>query len=251
MIRCLAIDDEPLALQQLVTYIEKIPFLELAAQCQSALEARKYLEQETVDAIFCDINMPDLNGMDFVKSLQYPPMVVFTTAYSEYAVEGFKVNAVDYLLKPFGLQDFQRAANRIKERMEPSANGQQPTANGQDGTLFVKTEYRIVKITIADIRYIEGMSEYLKIYIEGESKPIITLLSMKKMEERLRVGDRRSGMRLPDYFMRIHRSYIVNLNKIQEVNKNRIIMDADTYLPIGDLYKEAFQRYLDTKFLGK
>ena len=240
MIRCLAIDDEPLALQQLVTYIGKIPFLELAAQCQSALEARKYLEQETVDAIFCDINMPDLNGMDFVKSLQYPPMVVFTTAYSEYAVEGFKVNAVDYLLKPFGLQDFQRAANRIKERLEPSANGQQTTANSQDDTLFVKTEYRIVKVTIADIRYIEGMSEYLKIYIEGESKPIITLLSMKKMEERL-----------PDYFMRIHRSYIVNLNKIQEVNKNRIIMDADTYLPIGDLYKEAFQRYLDTKFLGK
>ncbi|MBP5409435.1 MAG: response regulator transcription factor [Prevotella sp.] len=240
MIRCLAIDDEPLALQQLVTYIGKIPFLELAAQCQSALEARKFLEQETVDAIFCDINMPDLNGMDFVKSLQYPPMVVFTTAYSEYAVEGFKVNAVDYLLKPFGLQDFQRAANRIKERMEPSANGQQPTANSQDGTLFVKTEYRIVKVTIADIRYIEAMSEYLKIYVEGEPKPIITLLSMKKMEERL-----------PDTFMRIHRSYIVNLNKIQEVNKNRIIMDADTYLPIGDMYKEAFQNYLDTRFLGK
>ena len=240
MIRCLAIDDEPLALQQLVTYIGKIPFLELAAQCQSALEARKFLEQETVDAIFCDINMPDLNGMDFVKSLQYPPMVVFTTAYSEYAVEGFKVNAVDYLFKPFGLQDFQRAANRIKERMEPSANGQQPTANSQDGTLFVKTEYRIVKVTIADIRYIEAMSEYLKIYVEGEPKPIITLLSMKKMEERL-----------PDTFMRIHRSYIVNLNKIQEVNKNRIIMDADTYLPIGDMYKEAFQNYLDTRFLGK
>lgn len=178
--------------------------------------------------------MPDLNGMDFVKSLQYPPMIVFTTAYSEYAVEGFKVNAVDYLLKPFGLQDFQRAANRIKERLEPSV------ANNQDdGTIFVKTDYRIVKVTVADIRYIEGMSEYLKIHIEGE-KPIITLLSMKKMEERL-----------PDTFMRIHRSYIVNLDKIQEVNKNRIIMDADTYLPIGDLYKEAFQRYLDTKFLGK
>lgn len=178
--------------------------------------------------------MPDLNGMDFVKSLQYPPMIVFTTAYSEYAVEGFKVNAVDYLLKPFGLQDFQRAANRIKERLEPSV------ANNQDdGTIFVKTDYRIVKVTVADIRYIEGMSEYLKIHIEGE-KPIITLLSMKKMEERL-----------PDTFMRIHRSYIVNLDKIQEVNKNRIIMDADTYLPIGDLYKETFQRYLDTKFLGK
>ena len=128
MIRCLAIDDEPLALQQLTTYIQKIPFLELAAQCQSALEARKFLEQDTVDAIFCDINMPDLNGMDFIKSLQAPPLIVFTTAYSEYAVEGFKVNAVDYLLKPFGLDDFRRAANRIKERQESvSTNIQHPT----------------------------------------------------------------------------------------------------------------------------
>ena len=112
MIRCLAIDDEPLALQQLVAYINKVSFLELAAQCQSAVEARRFLEHDTVDAIFCDINMPDLNGMDFVKSLASPPLVVFTTAYSEYAVEGFRVNAVDYLLKPFGLQEFQRAANR-------------------------------------------------------------------------------------------------------------------------------------------
>lgn len=239
MIRCLAIDDEPLALQQLAAYIGKVPFLELAAQCQSALEARKFLEQDTVDAIFCDINMPDLNGMDFVKSLQAAPMVVFTTAYAEYAVEGFKVNAVDYLLKPFGLQDFQRAANRIKERLDATTPLPQQ-GRGESDTIFVKTEYRIVKVTIADIRYIEAMSEYLKIYLEGEPKPIITLLSMKKMEERL-----------PDHFMRIHRSYIVNLLKIQEVNKNRVIMDADTYLPIGDMYKDAFQSYLDAKFLGK
>jgi len=109
----------------------------------------------------------------------------------------------------------------------------------------------MVKINIADIRYVEGMSEYLKIYLEGEAKPIVTLLSMKKMEERLRVGDQTSGMRQPENFMRIHRSYIVNLHKIQEVNKNRIIMDADTYLPIGDMYKEAFQQYLDSNFLGK
>ena len=224
MIRCLAIDDEPLALQQLVAYISKVPFLELAAQCQSALEARKFLENDTVDAIFCDINMPDLNGMDFVKSLAVPPLVVFTTAYSEYAVEGFRVNAVDYLLKPFGLQDFQR---------HPS-----PLTSTDD--LFLKTDYRIVKVSIPDIRYIEAMSEYLKVWIEGEAKPIVTLLSMKKMEERL-----------PDYFMRIHRSYIINLNKIQEVNKNRVIMDADTYLPVGDLYKDTFQAYLDTKFLGR
>ena len=240
MIRCLAIDDEPLALQQLVTYISKVPFLELAAQCQSALEARTFLESNSADAIFCDVNMPDLNGMDFVKSLTAPPLVVFTTAYSEYAVEGFKVNAVDYLLKPFGLQDFQRAANRLRERLEGSPSTKQLVVSESDDILFLKTDYRIVKVSIPDIRYVEGMSEYLKVWIEGESKPIITLLSMKKMEERL-----------PDYFMRIHRSYIINLNKIQEVNKNRVIMDTATYLPIGDLYKDTFQAYLNTKYLGK
>lgn len=236
MIRCLAIDDEPLALQQIAAYINKVPFLELAAQCHSALEARQFLSDERVDAIFCDINMPDLNGMDFVKSLTAPPLVVFTTAYSEYAIEGFKVNAVDYLLKPFGMQEFMRAANRLQERLSIPASAPAET----DDTLFLKTDYRIVKVNIPDIRYVEAMSEYLKVWIEGEAKPIITLLSMKKMEERL-----------PDNFMRVHRSYIINLDKIQEVNKNRVIMDTDTYLPIGDLYKEAFQAYLDKKFLGK
>ncbi len=248
MIRVLAIDDEPLALQQIVAYIKKVPFLELAAQCQSALEARKFLENDTVDAIFCDINMPDLNGMDFVKSLTVPPLVVFTTAYSEYAVEGFRVNAVDYLLKPFGLQDFQRAANRLRDRLNAAAPDGARVVGGSaaadaptpSDVLFLKTDYRIVKVNISDIRYIEGMSEYLKVWLDTDAKPIITLLSMKKMEERL-----------PANFMRIHRSYIINLNKIEEVNKNRVILDKDTYLPIGDLYKEAFQRYLDTKFLGK
>ena len=244
MIRCLAIDDEPLALQQIAAYIGKVPFLQLVAQCQSALEAKDFLEHDTVDAIFCDINMPDLNGMDFVKSLVVQPLIVFTTAYSEYAVEGFKVNAVDYLLKPFGLQDFQRAANRLRERLSPTlpTTPTQPTppTNPSDDTLFLKTEYRIVKVSIPNIRYVEAMSEYLKVYLESEAKPIITLLSMKKMEEHL-----------PNYFMRIHRSYIINLTKIQEVNKNRVIMDSDTYLPIGDMYKETFQAYLDTKFLGK
>ena len=246
MIRCIAIDDEPLALQQLAAYIKKTPFLELVAQCQSALEARQFLEHDIVDAIFCDINMPDLNGMDFVKSLQVPPLIVFTTAYSEYAVEGFKVNAVDYLLKPFGMQDFQRAANRLRERAQEvsgfrfQVSGSRIQGTENADTIFVKTDYRVVKVTISEIRYIEGMSEYLKIFIEGEAKPIVTLLSMKKMEEKL-----------TENFMRIHRSYIVNLTKIQEINKNRIIMDTETFLPIGDMYKEAFQKYIDTKFLGK
>jgi DNA-binding LytR/AlgR family response regulator len=239
-IRCLAIDDEPLALQQLVAYIKKVPFLELQAQCQSAVEARAFLEKDTVDAIFCDINMPDLNGMDFIKSLAVPPLVIFTTAYSEYAVEGFRVNAVDYLLKPFGLQEFQRAANRLRERLEGQKEGKEGKEVTEGSDIFLKTDYRIVKVSIPDIRYIEAMSEYLKVWIEGMPKPIITLLSMKKMEERL-----------PDGFMRIHRSYIINLSKIQEVNKNRVIMDAQTYLPIGDMYKETFQAYLETKFLGK
>lgn len=245
-IKVLAIDDEPLALQQLVAYIKKVPFLELAAQCQSALEARAYLEKDNVDAIFCDINMPDLNGMDFVKSLAAPPLIVFTTAYSEYAVEGFRVNAVDYLLKPFGLQDFQRAANKLLNTLShqvplPQSLETASTVNANDSDyVFIKTDYRVIKLNIADIRYIEAMSEYLKIWRDGESKPIITLLSMKKMEERL-----------PDYFMRIHRSYIINLQKISEVNKNRIILDENTSLPIGDLYKETFQSFLDSKYLTK
>ena len=239
MIKCLAIDDEPLALEQLANYIKKIPFLELVARCQSALDAREIMECEVIDAIFCDINMPDLNGMDFVKSLAVPPMVVFTTAYSEYAVEGFKVDAVDYLLKPFGLADFQRAANKVKVRYDLMNTAVVSTVD-EDNAIFLKTEYKVVRLSISDIRYVEGMSEYLKIHVEGQPKPLIVLLSMKKMEERL-----------PNSFMRIHRSYIINLKKIQEVNKNRVIMDRDTWLPIGDNYKEQFQDYINTKFLGK
>ena len=255
----MAIDDEPLALQQIAAYIDKVPYLELAAQCQSAVEARQFLENDTVDAIFCDINMPDLNGMDFVKSLTAPPLIVFTTAYAEYAVEGFKVAAVDYLLKPFGLQDFQRAANRLRERLESATSSANNTtaspattaassasatvvsgSAADNDALFLKTEYRIVKVSISDIRYVEAMSEYLKVHLKSQPKPIVTLLSMKKMEERL-----------PANFMRIHRSYIINLDAIQEVNKNRVIMDAETYIPVGDNYKETFQHYLDAKFLGK
>lgn len=239
MIRCLAIDDEPLALQQLTAYIKKIQFLELVDSCQSAHDALTVMNQEVIDAIFVDINMPDLNGMDFVKSLPVPPLVVFTTAYSEYAVEGFKVDAVDYLLKPFGLTDFQRAANKVKARYD-----QQNTAviaQDEEDTLFLKTDYKVIRIDVKDIRYVQSMSEYLKIFLEGRAKPVIVLLSMKKMEERLPENQ----------FMRIHRGYIINLKKIQEVNKNRVIMDEETYLPIGDNYKEAFNSYLESKFLGK
>ena len=244
MIRCLAIDDEPLALRQLAAYIQKIPFLQLVKACESALEARQIMEEEMIDAIFVDINMPDLNGMDFVKSLAAPPLVVFTTAYSEYAIDGFKVDAVDYLLKPFGLDDMKRAANKVKTRydlLNAAPTNTVTTPIDDDNTIFLKTEHRMVRVDIDKIRYIEGMSEYLRIYLEGVQRPLIVLLSMKKMEERLPSAS----------FMRVHRSYIINLRKIQEVNKSRVIMDADTYLPLGDNYTEAFNDYLSTKFLGK
>ena len=242
MIKVLAIDDEPLALRQLTTYIQKVPFLQLAGECQNALQAQDIMEHEIIDAIFCDINMPDLSGMDFVRQLAVPPLIVFTTAYSEYAIEGYKVNAVDYLLKPFGMNDFLRAAMKVQEQynLRHQDTSQQSNPVQDDGTIFVKTDYRVVRIAIADIRYIEGMSEYLKIHLEGQ-KPVITLLSMKKIEEYLP----------STLFMRIHRSYIVNLQKIQEVNKNRVILDAETNLPIGELYKDTFNNYLSQKYLGK
>lgn len=245
MIRTLVIDDEPLALQQLAAYVAQVPFLELAAQCLSAVEARDIIGRERIDAIFIDINMPDMNGMDFVKSLQAPPIVVFTTAYSEYAVDGYRVDAVDYLLKPFGLDDFRRAALRVKKRYDmenavaalPAAATAATTAD--DGNIFLKTDHRAVRVAVDSIRYVEGMSEYLKIHVEGQ-RPFVVLLSMKKLEERL-----------PDYFLRVHRSYMVNMRKVMEVTKNRIVMDHDTYLPVGDMYKEALSKYLESRFLGK
>lgn len=241
MIRVLAIDDEPLALRQLAAYIKKVDFLELVAQCSSAAEAKAIMDKESVDAMFIDINMPDINGMDFVRSLDVAPMIVFTTAYSEYAVDGYKVNAVDYLLKPFSLDDFRKAADKVKAQYD--LLHQEPIISqvDDDDSLFFKTEHRILRIKLDDIRYVEGMSEYLKIHTDGRPKPIIVLLSMKKLEERLPKSK----------FMRIHRSYIINLTKIQEVIKNRVIMDEKTNLPVGDLYRDTFNNYIESKFLGK
>ena len=240
MIRCLAIDDEPLALKQLVSYIMQTPFLELVAACQSAVEAKEILHNEQIDALFVDINMPDLNGLDFVKSLSTPLLVVFTTAYSEFALEGYKVNAIDYLLKPFGLDDFIRAAQKVKKQYE-LMNAVSVSVVDMDDAIFFKTEYKIVRVDIKQIMYVESMSEYLKIHLVDEPKPIIVLLSIKKIEERLPMNS----------FMRVHRSYIINLKMIKEVNKSRIIMNSDTYIPIGDNYREAFNNYLNTKFLTK
>ena len=247
MIKCIAIDDEPLALKKLVTYIKKIPYLELVAECRSAIEAQKVIDEQEIDAVFLDINMPGLNGMDFAKSLEQGhsqgPLMVFTTAYSEYAIEGYKANSVGYLLKPYGFDEFEAAAQKVKDihEIRQQATTDVTTQVDDDGTIFVKSDYKIVRIAIENIRYIEAMSEYLRIACDDREKPVIVLLSMKKIEEHLPSSS----------FMRIHRSFIINLNKICEVKKNHVILDGDVSLPIGDNYKDAFMNYLNSKILTK
>ncbi len=246
MIKCIIVDDEPLAVMQLEKYVERVPFMECAVSCSSAAEALEVLSQGGIDVMFVDISMPDIDGVQLVRSLSAPPMVVFTTAYSEYAIEGFRVNAVDYLLKPIGFDDFLRAANKVHE-MYVLRNlrqyGTEEVADvGENGaSLFVKSDYRILRVPVDSIVYIESMSEYVRIFVEGQQKPIISLLSMKKIEETLPA----------DSFMRVHRSYVVNLNKIREVSKMRIVYDGDVYVPIGDMYKDAFFAYIDRHFVGK
>ncbi len=234
MIKCLAIDDEPLALTQLSGYINRIPYLHLAGSCRDAFEAMKLLAAEKVDLLFIDINMPGLNGLEFVRSLNERPLVVFTTAYSEYAIDGFRVEAVDYLLKPFGFQELLAAAEKARKRLEQT----KVEETVDDDFLFVRSDYRITRIRLDEILYIEGMSEYVRIYIEGAAKPLMPLLSMKRLEEILPAAQ----------FMRVHRSYIVNLKKITEISRFRIVF-GDTFVPIGDLYKEKFQAYLNGKML--
>ena len=249
MIKCLIIDDEPLAVVQLEKYVERVPFMECVASCTSVAEALDALSRGNVDVMFVDINMPDIDGVQLVRSLSNPPMVVFTTAYSEYAIDGFRVNAVDYLLKPIGFDDFLKAANKVNEMYalrNASVSSREAdgsvAAGGESGdSLFVKSDYRILRVPVNSIVYVESMSEYVRIFVDGQPKPIISLLSMKKVEEALPA----------DNFMRVHRSYSVNLNKIKEVSKMRIIYDGDVYVPIGDMYKDVFFDYIDKRFVGK
>lgn len=237
MINCIAIDDEPLALKQIAAYIDKTPFLGLMEQFDNALDAMNFLQENEVDLMFVDINMPDLSGMEFVKALTAPPKVIFTTAYSEYALEGFRVDAVDYLLKPIGYTDFLKAAEKAKARIQPKVM-EAPRMESNDKFLFIKSEYKILRINLSDIKFIESMREYLRIHIENQ-RPVMTLMSMKKMEEFL-PGER---------FMRVHRSYIVNLEKITTVERNRIVFDNKTYIPVSDQYKEKFQAFLNKNFI--
>ncbi len=237
MIRCLAIDDEPLALKQIGAYIEKTPFLELVALCDSAFRALEVLKEEPVDLLFVDIHMPDLSGMDFVKSLDQPFQIIFTTAHSQYAVEGFQVDALDYLLKPIDYTSFLKAANKAHTWFE--LNRHQPVQlSSKDDFLFIKSDYKVIRIGLHDIKYIEGKGEYVRIHLATE-KPVMSLLSMKSVEEQLPSGR----------FMRVHRSYIVNLEKITTIERNRIVFDGTTYIPVSEQYKARFQEYVAKNFL--
>ena len=237
-IKCVAIDDEPLAVKKISAYIQKTPFLELVAECRSAFEAMEIINNRTIQLIFIDINMPDLSGLEFVKSLADKPYIVFTTAYSEYAVEGFQVDAADYLLKPVTYSSFLKAANKVKNLIELNANRQKESIRATTNHLFVKSDYKLIRIELDDIKYIESQHEYIKIHLIN-SAPVMTQLSMKAIEEQLP----------SDRFMRVHRSYIVNLKKISVVERNRIVFDGKVYLPVSDQYKEIFQEYIDGNFV--
>lgn len=244
MIKCIIVDDEPLAVAQLEKYVERVPFLVNVGSCSSAAEAMEILSTGSVDAMFVDINMPDIDGVQFVRSLVNPPLVVFTTAYSEYAIEGFKLDAIDYLLKPIAFEDFLKASNKLN-RIFSINNNPQPAMEQGEGVchdcLYVKSDYRMLRVPISSIKYIESMSEYVRIFVEDSAKPIVSLLSMKKIEESLPAGD----------FMRVHRSYLINLNKVKEVSKMRLVYDGGVYVPIGEMYKDAFFEYVDKHFIGK
>ena len=237
MIRCIAIDDEPLALRQMESYISKTPALEAVGLFDSAIEAMPFVQQNPVDLMFVDINMPDLTGMEFVKSLKNPPGIIFTTAYSEYAMEGFQVDAIDYLLKPIAYSDFLKAVNKAEKMIVP-AKPEEIQIKTDGDFLLIKSENRIVKINFNEIEYIEGMREYVRFHLK-QRKAVMTLMSMKKLEAQLP----------PDQFMRVHRSWIVNLQKITTIERNRIVFGDDVYIPISEQYQKAFREWTEKYFL--
>ena len=231
MMNCIAVDDERLVLDLLADNIQKVPFLHLVQRCKNAMEAADTLHKEQVDLIFLDIQMPGLNGLQFIQSLQQPPMVIFVTAYKEHALEGFNLNAVDYLLKPVSFERFLKACNKAYElfnlQQKPAAKADQPDY------FFVYVEYNQVKVNIPDILYIEGMKDYVKIFLTSSSRPIITKMSMKALEEKL------SRYR----FARTHKSYIVSADKITAVKRDLICIDK-IELPLSESYKANVERLL-------
>jgi two-component system, LytTR family, response regulator LytT len=237
LIYTIAIDDEPLALGLVSGYIEKTPGLKLAGSFDNPMEASEYIVDNNVDLIFLDIQMPDLTGIEFARTMEKGPKVIFTTAYEKYALQGYKLDVVDYLMKPFSYEEFLTAVNKARKllAMEKQAATGIETNNQ---FLFLKSGYKIRRINFNDILYIEGLKDYVKVFVQNAPKPVLTLTSLKLLETKLPY----------EKFMRVHRSYIVNLEKIDTIERSRIIFGKE-YIPVGDQYKERFQEYLDRNFL--
>jgi two-component system response regulator LytT len=237
-LNCIAIDDEPLALGLICSFIAQTPFLKLAGSFSSGIKALEALTGQDIDLIFLDIQMPDLTGIQLARTLDSKPgsgkpRVIFTTAFNNYAIEGYKVDALDYLLKPFDYEEFLKAANKARVYAEMFKPGQDTAVAEQDEYLFLKVEYQLVRVAIKDILYIEGLKDYVKVYLEHTDKPVLTLTSLKALEQKLPAKA----------FMRVHRSYIVQLDKITAVTKNALNI-GDISVSIGDQYKEGFNEYL-------
>ncbi len=226
MISCIAIDDEPLALQLINQYCEKIPFLQLKKVFTNPDEAKEYLQNNKTELIFLDIQMPDINGVQFYKNLSNKPAVIFTTAFKDYAVEGFNVDAIDYLLKPFEYDRFLKAAYKAKEYIE-FLSSQELQLN----SLYVKVNYEMMKINLKDIDLVEALDDYIKIHIKP--MPVLTLMTLKNMQEKLPQKE----------FVRVHRSYIVPLSKVEKFSKNKLVV-AGKEIPIGSSYADAYDKLL-------
>ncbi len=242
-LRCCVIDDEPLASGLIVNYIEKTPFMQLVGEFASPRDAISTILNEHIDIVFLDIQMPQLNGIEFAKIIPSTTRIIFTTAYSDYAVDGFRVNALDYLLKPVSYDEFLAAANRALDWCElrrHSENSPTEEITSSDGDyIIIKSEYKLVQINIHDIIYIEGLKDYVKIYVDGSDKSIMTLLSMKTLEQTLPASS----------FMRVHRSFIVNLSKIKVIERNRIIF-GKTQIPVSESYKDIFTEFITRRTLN-
>ncbi|MBN1143852.1 MAG: response regulator transcription factor [Bacteroidales bacterium] len=238
MINTIAIDDEPLALQLMAGYIEKTPGLDLVGKFDNPLDAVDFMADNSIDLIFVDIQMPDLNGIEFTRSIKKGPKVVFTTAFEKYALEGFKLDVVDYLLKPFSYEEFFNAVQKALRliRLERKDEPTQIEANSE--FLFLKSEYKIRRINFNDILYIEGLKDYVKVFLKNDAKPILSLTSLKQLEAKLPAVT----------FMRVHRSFIVNLAKIDTIERSRIVF-GKVYIPVSDQYKEKFQEFVTKNFL--
>ena len=228
---CAIIDDEPLAVELMESYVRKTPFLELQGSFGSGVAAFGMLCDRPVDLLFCDIQMPGLNGVEFSRMLPADTRVIFTTAFSRYAVEGFRVNAVDYLLKPISYADFLAAAQKALEWFELKRHAGAPADDLR--SIFVKTEYRLRQIELERILYIEGLKDYVKIHVEEETHPVLTLTSLKSLEEQLPA----------DRFVRVHRSFIVQPSKIRSIERNRIVFGKE-YIPVSENYRQAFFDFL-------